>query len=76
MLRVQRDHDARKLGPLALVNRQYIRQRRLVEVGEVVFDGSTLEIDDQLNPSPWVGSPGEQSTAWCGRRSPDFAFVG
>jgi hypothetical protein len=45
MLRVQRDHDARNLRPLAL-NRQYIRQRRLVEVGEVVFDGSTLEIDD------------------------------
>ena len=31
MLRVQRDHDARKLRPLALVNRQYIRQRQLVE---------------------------------------------
>ena len=31
MLRVQRDHDAPKLRPLALVNRQYIRQAQLVE---------------------------------------------
>jgi hypothetical protein len=48
MLRVQRDHDARKLRPLALVNRQNIRQRQLVQVSEVVFDGSTLESDDHL----------------------------
>ena len=48
MLGMNRDHDRRILATLALVDRHRVGRHQLVQLAEVVSDGSSIKADGQF----------------------------